>query len=44
MRKLAEWLNICKEHWKEIFALSFGFHLLTDWIVFLAGYMLGKIT
>jgi len=23
MNKIAEWLDICKTHWKEIFAISF---------------------
>ena len=33
MKKLAEWLDICKVHWKEIFALSFIFHFVTDLLI-----------
>ena len=26
MKRIAQWLDICKTHWKEIFALSFALH------------------
>jgi len=42
MKKIAEWLDICKQHWKEIFAISFFMHFIFDWVVFLAGYLVGK--
>ena len=42
MKKIAEYLDICKKHWKEIFALSFVMHFIFDWFVFLAGYLVGK--
>ena len=44
MKKIAEWLEICKVHWKEIFALSFIFHLITDiFIILPIGWILGAI-
>ena len=36
MKKIAEWLDICKVHWKEIFALSFLMHF-----IFALGVLLG---
>ena len=42
MRKLAEWLDICKEHWKEIFAISFIMHFVFDWFIFLLGFLAGR--
>ena len=33
IKKIAEWLDICKVHWKEIFALSFIFHFVTDLLI-----------
>ena len=41
-KKLADWLEICKVHWKEIFALSFVMHFIFDWFVFLAGFLIGR--
>ena len=41
MRKIAEWLDICKVHWKEIFALSFLMHFIFDWFIFALGVLLG---
>ena len=46
MKKIAEWLDICKKHWKEIFALSFALHFIMDLLVigplfFLLGYFFG---
>ena len=31
--KLIEWLDICKLHWKEIFAMSFILHFVTDLLI-----------
>jgi hypothetical protein len=42
LKKLANWLEICKVHWKEIFALSFVMHFIFDWFVFLAGFLIGR--
>ena len=42
LKKLADWLEICKVHWKEIFALSFVMHFIFDWLVFLAGFLVGR--
>ena len=33
LSKLADWLEICKIHWKEIFALSFMLHFVTDLLI-----------
>jgi hypothetical protein len=33
MNKIAEWLDICKTHWKEIFAISFILHFVTDLLI-----------
>ena len=41
--KLAHWLNICKVHWKEIFALSFAFHFVFDVFIFWVGVFVGKM-
>ena len=46
MKKLAEYLEICKKHWKEIFALSFALHFIMDLLIigplfFLLGYFFG---
>jgi len=41
--KLADWLHICKVHWKEIFALSFLMHFVFDVIIFYAGYVVGRL-
>jgi len=46
MKKLAEWLKICKMHWKEIFALSFLLHFIMDLLIigplfFIVGYFFG---
>ena len=42
LERFAIWLDICKEHWKEIFALSFVMHFVFDWLIFLAGFLVGK--
>ena len=42
LEKLAEKLDICKTHWKEIFAISFLMHFFFDWFVFAAGFLVGK--
>jgi len=31
--KIANWLSICKVHWKEIFAMSFILHFVTDLLI-----------
>jgi len=46
MKKIAEWLKICKMHWKEIFALSFLLHFIMDLLIigplfFIVGYFFG---
>jgi len=41
MQKIAEWLDICKIHWKEIFAISFIMHFLFDGFIFLLGIIIG---
>ena len=46
MKKIAEWLKICKMHWKEIFALSFLLHFVMDLLIvvplfFIVGYFFG---
>jgi len=46
MKKIAEWLEICKMHWKEIFALSFLLHFIMDLLIigplfFIVGYFFG---
>ena len=46
LKKLANLFEICKVHWKEIFALSFILHFVMDLIVigplfFLLGYFFG---
>ena len=41
VKKLADWLDICKVHWKEIFALSFLLHFVFDGIILLIGIMIG---
>jgi len=42
MNKILEWLDICKVHWKEIFALSFLMHFVFDWFIFALGFMVGS--
>ena len=44
MKSLAEYLNICKTHWKEIFAISFLMHFVFDIFIFYVGYIIGKLT
>ena len=44
--KLIQWLDICKLHWKEIFAMSFVLHFIMDLFIigplfFLLGYFFG---
>ena len=44
--KLRDWLNICKVHWKEIFAMSFILHFIMDLIIigplfYIAGAVFG---
>jgi len=41
MDKILEYFDICKKHWKEIFALSFVMHFLFDWIIFGMGVLIG---
>ena len=46
MKRIAQWLDICKTHWKEIFALSFALHFIMDLLIigplfFLLGYFFG---
>lgn len=44
INKFIEWLDICKLHWKEIFALSFVMHFVMDLLVIgPAFYLLGAI-
>ena len=31
LEKVADWLQICKVHWKEIFAISFIMHFVFVW-------------
>ena len=33
IKRLADWLDICKVHWKEIFAMSFILHFVTDLLI-----------
>jgi len=42
MNKILEWLDICKVHWKEIFALSFLMHFIFDWFIFALGFIIGS--
>ena len=42
MKRLAEWLHICKVHWKEIFALSFMLHFVFDVFIFWLGVFVGR--
>jgi hypothetical protein len=44
--KIRDWLDICKVHWKEIFAMSFVLHFIMDLLFigplfFLLGYFFG---
>ena len=44
--KLRDWLDICKVHWKEIFAMAIGLHFIMDLLFigplfFLIGYFFG---
>ena len=41
MKKIAEWLEICKVHWKEIFALSFILHFVFDGFILIIGIIIG---
>lgn len=41
MQKIAEWLDICKIHWKEIFAISFIMHFVFDGFILLLGIIIG---
>jgi hypothetical protein len=46
MKKIAEWLDICRVHWKEIFAMSFMLHFVMDLLIigplfYIAGAMFG---
>lgn len=43
MQKIAEWFDICKVHWKEIFALSFIMHFVFDIFIFWAGFLVGRL-
>ena len=43
MNKILEWLDICKVHWKEIFALSFLMHFIFDWFIFALGFIMGSM-
>jgi len=31
--KIRDWLDICKTHWKEIFAISFILHFVSDLLI-----------
>jgi len=42
MKRITEWLDICKIHWKEIFALSFILHFFIDIFVFWLGFIVGR--
>ena len=41
LERLANYLNICKVHWKEIFALSFIMHFAFDGVILLLGILIG---
>jgi|TARA_B100001778_G_C17986013_1_gene361452 hypothetical protein len=41
LEKLANYLDICKIHWKEIFALSFIMHFAFDGFILLLGILIG---
>tara|TARA_B000000565_G_C23747411_1_gene363355 strand:+ start:762 stop:905 length:144 start_codon:yes stop_codon:yes gene_type:complete len=41
LERVAEWLHICKVHWKEIFALSFIMHFVFDGIILAVGILIG---
>lgn len=41
INKVIEWLDICKIHWKEIFAISFIMHFLFDGFILLLGIIIG---
>jgi hypothetical protein len=46
IERIRDWLDICKVHWKEIFALSFLMHFVMDLLLigpafFLLGYFFG---
>lgn len=47
MNKIIDWIkdkfDICKLHWKEIFALSFALHFVFDIFIFYFGFLLGAI-
>jgi len=44
MKKIIEWFDICKVHWKEIFALSFVLHFVMDlFIIAPLFYVLGAV-
>ena len=39
--KILNHFEICKVHWKEIFALSFMWHFVFDWVILGLGIMIG---
>ena len=41
MESLTKYIEACKCHWKEIFALSFVWHFVFDWIVLGVGILIG---
>jgi len=41
LEKIAHYLDICRIHWKEIFALSFIMHFLFDGFILLLGIIIG---
>ena len=44
MKKIANWFHICKIHWREIMAMSFIFHFITDLLIIgPAFYILGAV-
>jgi len=43
INRLIEWFDICKVHWKEIFALSFALHFVIDIFIFWLGVVVGKM-
>ena len=40
-KKLSKYVEVCKCHWKEIFAISFVMHFVFDWFIFALGVLLG---
>ena len=41
LEKVADWLQICKVHWKEIFAISFIMDFVFDGIILAVGIRIG---